>query len=165
MRPVRCAGLETVTTRASEPRPQPAQEEAGEGEVAEVVGADLQLEAVGGLAPRRGHHAGVVDQQVEAGRRERLGEGAHRGQVGKVELRHVRRRAGGRRRGSTSAAASPFSVLRHASVTAAPARASSRAAIRPMPLLAPVTTAVRPLWSGMWLACQPLTSATVDEAN
>ena len=33
--------------------------------MAEVVGAELKLEPVGGPAARRGHHAGVVDQQVE----------------------------------------------------------------------------------------------------
>ena len=33
---------------------------------AEVVGTELELVAVGGLAvARRGHHPGVVDQQVE----------------------------------------------------------------------------------------------------
>jgi hypothetical protein len=37
-----------------------------QGEVAEIVGAELQLEAIrGGLPPRRGHHGGVVDQQIE----------------------------------------------------------------------------------------------------
>lgn len=44
---------------------------------------------------------------------------------------------------------------RHASSTRAPRRASSRAVTSPIPLLAPVTTAVRPLWSGMSLAFQP----------
>src|SRR5918994_1568261 len=58
-----------------------------------------------------------------------------------------------RRRTSTApaialAAASPLATSRTASTTRAPARASSRAATRPMPLLAPVTTAVRPERSG-----------------
>jgi hypothetical protein len=44
---------------------------------------------------------------------------------------------------------SPFAVLRQASTTLAPRRASSRALTSPRPLLAPVTTAVRPLWSGI----------------
>ena len=58
----------------------------GEGEVAEVVGAELQLEAVVGLAsPRRGHHAGVVDEEVE-GALEPLGQGVHRLLRGQVEL-------------------------------------------------------------------------------
>ena len=44
---------------------QPGQQPGGERDVAEVVGAVLQLEAVGGLAvARRRHHPGVVDQQV-----------------------------------------------------------------------------------------------------
>src|SRR5439155_8328244 len=46
-------------------------------------------------------------------------------------------------------ASAPFSALRTAGATRAPARAGSRAAKKPMPLLAPVTTAVRPCWSGM----------------
>ncbi len=47
-------------------RQQPVQQQAGEGEVAQVVGAELQLEAVLGGRLRRVHHAGVVDQQVDA---------------------------------------------------------------------------------------------------
>ena len=38
---------------------------AGEGEVAEVVGAELRLEAVGGAAQRERHDAGVVHEDVE----------------------------------------------------------------------------------------------------
>ena len=60
------------------------EQQVGEREVAEVVGAELQLEAVGGAAQRRHHHAGVVDQQVDlavpAG-----GELADRGEAGEVE--------------------------------------------------------------------------------
>ena len=52
-----------------------------------------------------------------------------------------------------AAAASPASVLRTASTTSAPCRASSRASTRPMPELAPVTRAVvpdrSPIWSGV----------------
>jgi hypothetical protein len=44
---------------------------------------------------------------------------------------------------------SPLSRLRQASTTAAPALASACAAASPSPLLAPVTTTVRPAWSGM----------------
>ena len=47
------------------------------------------------------------------------------------------------------ATASALSTLRHARRTVAPARASSRAVISPMPLVAPVTTMTRPSWSGM----------------
>src|SRR5439155_3678204 len=46
-------------------------------------------------------------------------------------------------------ASAPFSALRTARTTRAPARESSRAAKKPMPLFAPVTTAARPCWSGM----------------
>ena len=51
------------------------QQQPGEREVAEVVGAELELVAVLGLAVlRRRHHAGVVDQQVERAL-EPVGEG------------------------------------------------------------------------------------------
>ena len=49
-----------------------------------------------------------------------------------------------------AAAASPLSRLRTASTTCAPLAARSRAATRPMPLLAPVTITVRPFRSGMF---------------
>src|SRR3954463_1940643 len=42
------------------------EEMAGEGEVAEIVAAKLQLETVAGdLALRRSHDAGVVDQEID----------------------------------------------------------------------------------------------------
>ena len=41
------------------------QQQVGEREVAEMVGAELQLEAVRRPDQRRDHHAGVVDQQVD----------------------------------------------------------------------------------------------------
>ena len=60
------------------------EQQPGEGEVAEEVGADLHLEAVGGALLGDGHEAGVVDQHVD-GAVELGGERAHRGQVGEVE--------------------------------------------------------------------------------
>ncbi|OAR25684.1 hypothetical protein A8W25_08990 [Streptomyces sp. ERV7] len=54
-----------------------------------------------------------------------------------------------------ASASLPLASLRQARITWAPLRASSRAVTSPMPLFAPVTTAVRPLWSGMSLALQP----------
>lgn len=45
--------------------------------------------------------------------------------------------------------ASALATLRTATTTSAPRAASSRAATSPSPLVAPVTTAVRPVWSGM----------------
>jgi hypothetical protein len=53
-----------------------------------------------------------------------------------------------------AAAASPFEVVRHAMITEAPWAARSRAVHAPSPLLAPVTTKVRPVWSGMSAAVQ-----------
>jgi hypothetical protein len=64
--------------------PDARQEQPGEGEVAEVVGAELQLEAVRRRAVRRGHHAGVVDEHVDVAI-EAFGEGTHRGQIGEVQ--------------------------------------------------------------------------------
>jgi len=50
--------------------------------------------------------------------------------------------------GVAAAAALPFSVLRTANTTRAPAPASARAAASPMPLLAPVTITVLPVMPG-----------------
>src|SRR5205085_12398385 len=65
-----------------------ADELGGEREVAEVVGADLELESVGGLAPGRRHHPRVVDQEIEAvvGGAKALGERPHRIQAAEIEL-------------------------------------------------------------------------------
>ena len=50
-------------------------------EVAEVIGADLHLEAVLGPVQRTGHDGGVVDQDVERLAGPPVGEGADRGQL------------------------------------------------------------------------------------
>ena len=71
-------------------RQKVVQQQPGEREVTEVVGAELQLEPVGGRRLGRVHHAGVVDQQVDA----RVGGGefdsrrAHRGQRAEVQFVH-----------------------------------------------------------------------------
>ena len=56
--------------------------------MAEVIGAELGLEPVGGLAERAGHDAGVGDDEVEllAVGEERVGAGAHAGERGQIEL-------------------------------------------------------------------------------
>ena len=74
---------------------EPVDQQPGEGEVAEVVRAELKLEAVGRLAPRGGHHAGVVDQQVETVvvGAHALGKRAHRVEAREVELLHHELRA------------------------------------------------------------------------
>ncbi len=82
------------------PGTQGSGEQPGEGEVAEVVGAELHLEPVGGLPPGDGHHAGVVDQDVEpVGMRAGPpgGEPTHAGEVREVQLGHLERcvRGGG----------------------------------------------------------------------
>ena len=88
-----------------------------EHEMAQVVGAELGLEAVGGLALRAGHDAGVGDDDIErlAGRHQRVGAGAHAGQRGQVELDQLQAAAvlGGRLR-APSVAALALSVARRA---------------------------------------------------
>ena len=83
-----------VTTREPATGKQPIQQQAGEGEVAQVVGAELHLEAVLGERLRRVHHPGVVDQQVDVvvSGAELLRGGADRVQRRQVEFlqRHVR---------------------------------------------------------------------------
>ena len=146
--------LLTVTTREPAVVSKPVEQQAGEGEVPEVVGAELELEPVRGRAPRRVHQAGVVDQQVDPlviasqvirGRADRV----QRGQVQPLDG-HVGARAASWR-------SSPRRLL--AFVDGADGEhdgraraASSRAVSNPSPVLAPVTTAVRPVWSGMSLA-------------
>jgi hypothetical protein len=51
------------------------QEQAGEREVSEEVGADLHLEAVGRTSLWHGHHSGVVHQDID--RAAVGGKGAH----------------------------------------------------------------------------------------
>jgi hypothetical protein len=62
---------------------QGRQQQPGQREVAQVVGPELELEALLGQRPRRHHHARVVDQHVDGrgGGRER----PYRIQVGEVE--------------------------------------------------------------------------------
>ena len=55
-----------MTTRDAVAGGERVEQQAGEREVAEVVGAELQLEAVRGHRARRHHHAGVVDEDVDA---------------------------------------------------------------------------------------------------
>src|SRR5215218_2350214 len=64
---------------------------------------------------------------------------------------------------TSASAASPLPRLRQASRTAAPFRASSRAITSPSPLLAPVTTARRPRWSGISSAVHAHTARLRDE--
>ncbi len=68
------------------------EEQAGEGEVAQVVGGHLQLEAVGRLPVRRPHHAGVVDEEVQPGvaGENRVGRPSDRHQIGQVEVESSR---------------------------------------------------------------------------
>jgi hypothetical protein len=59
---------------------QLVEQQPGQREVAEMVGAELQLEPVGGGLLQGVHHPGVVDQQVDARvrRAQRVGGGVHR---------------------------------------------------------------------------------------
>ena len=69
-------------------RQQVVQQQPGQREVTEMVGAELQFEPVGGELLGSPHHPGVVDQQIDArvGRAQRRGGGAHRVQRAEVEF-------------------------------------------------------------------------------
>ncbi len=63
-----------------------------------------------------------------------------------------------------AAARPPFSGSRTARTTLAPRSASIRAVSKPSPVLAPVTTATLPCWSGMCCSVQsPLMSSSCKE--
>jgi hypothetical protein len=64
------------------------QQQIREREVAQVVGAELQLKAIGGAAQRRNHDPGVVDQQVDLTIPAR-GKRPDRGEAGEVEFAYL----------------------------------------------------------------------------
>ena len=79
------------------PREQRGEELGSQGEVAEVVRAELELEPVGGRASLRdAHDPRVVDQHVDrlVPVEQPVGERTHRGQVGEVEVVELDRAAG-----------------------------------------------------------------------
>ena len=86
------AGRAQVHDASGRAAPERGQQEARQQEVSEVVGAELELEAVGGLlALARHHHAGIVQQQIEAvepiGERGReIADGAQVGEVKQHQL-------------------------------------------------------------------------------
>ena len=95
---------------------------AGQGEVPDVVGRELQLPAaVGQLMRWQRHHSGVVDEQVQ---RPVPGgdEGAHGVEVGEVESADARRPGCRSCARISTAVRSPAAVSRTASITSAPAR-------------------------------------------
>jgi hypothetical protein len=73
------------------------EQQPGQGEGPQVVGAELQLEPVPGGLPGREHHPGVVDQQVDPGvlGPQFAGGGADGIQAGQVEGLDRDVRAGG----------------------------------------------------------------------
>ncbi|GAQ58588.1 hypothetical protein a10_08479 [Streptomyces acidiscabies] len=73
---------------------EPGQQQSGEREVPEVIDAELRLEAVHGGAVRHGHHARVVDEQVELVVREAVREAVYGAQVAEVEEADLGFRAG-----------------------------------------------------------------------
>jgi hypothetical protein len=68
---------------------EPVQEQAGEREVAEVVGRELALVALRAQRARRHHHAGVVDQEVHLDAVEVVDERADGVEVGEVHVPQV----------------------------------------------------------------------------
>ena len=87
------------------PRPrrgqQPVEQQPGQREVAEVVGPELQLEAVGGELTFGEHHAGVVDEQVDPVVRvaQRVGGRADRRERGEIQPLDLESRLGRRSTG------------------------------------------------------------------
>src|ERR1700726_3955018 len=64
------------------------EQESSQCEVAQMIGPELKLEAIGCPSVGRSHHAGVIDQQVDvlvAGPNT-VGKRPYRNEVGKVEL-------------------------------------------------------------------------------
>ena len=114
------------------------EQQVGEREVAEVVGAELQLEAVvggrsgGTITPALLISRSISPSQPSANARTEARSARSSGRTSTLP-------------GMPAAALAPFSALRTARTTRALRSASAVAAARPMPLLAPVTIAVRPL--------------------
>ena len=82
------------------PPGHPVEQQPAQREMAQVVDAELQLEAVGGDPVRRHHDPGVVDQQVDAlaGGPDLCGRRADRPQRGQIQRHHPD--IGSRRRGT-----------------------------------------------------------------
>ena len=99
------------------------------------------------------HHAGVVDQQVDRAEAGAASAAARRTdvEVGEVDAPAARARPPGTSRADGVARSRRAArALRPASTTRAPRRASSSAVWWPSPpTVVPVTSAVRPDWSGM----------------
>ena len=145
--------LDSVTTRASSRPSIVPIRRPGQREVAEVVGAELELEAVGGLARAAGpsRPALLISRSRPVVRRRgsaRRTRAPSRGSTGRAPP--ARAGAPGTAASISRRAASPLARLRHASTTRAPARASSRAVTSPSPLFAPgAPRRCRPPWSGI----------------
>ena len=129
--------------------PQRRHQQAGHQEVAEVIRAELQLEAVGGLGERTRHDPGVVDQQIEVRVARRGSARRTRGccasepssSASTPTARVAGRRAN--RRGDRLA----LGTSRAVRITSAPRDARARAVSWPSPLEPPVTSATLPLRS------------------
>ena len=101
---------------------------------------------------RHRHHPGVVDQQVQRPVRPPLGERPDRGQVGQVERAALDRRVRAPRPAPGVRRRRPCPRPARSAPPCAPWAASASAVSRPRPELAPVTTARRPVRSGMSLS-------------
>ena len=128
--------------------PEQVEQQPGQREVAEVVGGeDPSRSPAGSAAGRLPADAGVVDQHVDrAGPARAAGPRSavpSRGRPGRARGPRGRRAARPARGGLCSGFAHRHDHLRAARGELRPRRSS------PRPLLAPVTTAVRPVWSGM----------------
>jgi len=132
----------SVVTMRSSSRP-------GQGEMAQVVRRHLRLEPVGGLPVGGAHHAGVVQQDVQPGvPAEHLcgGPGATDTRVGQVEVEQLQ--GGALQLAPPACRGAPARLLRIATgEDHVRSVLGQRAAAvwYPMPLLAPVTSATRPV--------------------
>ena len=146
--------LLTVTTRLPGRATSPGAGTPGEREVPEVVGAELPLGARGGgQAAGYGHRLrGVVDEQVQ--RRgtvqDLVGQAGDRGPHGQGPGRRARCWRQDRSRTMAARAARPRSASRLAGGTCAPWHWRSSVTWKlQCQSSAPVTSAVRPCWSGI----------------
>jgi hypothetical protein len=129
--------------------------------MAQVVGAELGLEAVGRRALAAGHDTGVGDDEIErlAGCNERVGAGPDARQRRQIELNEFKPAAIRRRARTCSVAALALLRSRAAPTTSAPCAASARAVSTPSPAETPVTRTRLPLRS-----TPSRTSSVVDVA-
>ena len=130
------------------------QQQIGEREVAEMVGTDLQLEAVRRTPFGRSHDAGVVDQHTELAPPS-VRESAHGAEVGKIESANLT--VAGNRLGGRLACDVAYGEHDTSTCLCERLRGGS-----PIPLLPPVTMKVRPGCDGRSAAVHRVEVTTLN---